>query len=62
MTQEPHFDVLCWENEAGLALAVLLIPLEIFILAVAGSEAVLERKAGSGSATSSRMAASPELA
>ncbi|KAK4074379.1 hypothetical protein V8C40DRAFT_245400 [Trichoderma camerunense] len=45
MTMQPHFGTLCKQNQAGVVLSVLLVPLEAAILAVAGYQAVLERQA-----------------
>ncbi|RFU75656.1 hypothetical protein TARUN_6591 [Trichoderma arundinaceum] len=44
MTTQPHFGTLCNQSQAGVALAVLLVPLEAIILAAAGYQAVLERR------------------
>lgn len=44
MAAQPHFGTLCKQSKAGVALAVLLVPLEAAILAVAGYQAVLERQ------------------
>ncbi|KAL6871941.1 hypothetical protein J3F83DRAFT_713818 [Trichoderma novae-zelandiae] len=45
MRTQPHFGTLCKQSQAGVALAVLLVPLEAAILALAGYQAVLERQA-----------------
>ncbi|EGR46496.1 uncharacterized protein TRIREDRAFT_65741 [Trichoderma reesei QM6a] len=45
MRTQPHFGTLCRQSEAGVALAVLLVPLEAAILAVAAYQVVLERQA-----------------
>lgn len=44
MRAQPHFGTLCRQSEAGVALTVLLVPLEAAVLAVAGYQAVLERQ------------------
>ncbi|KAH0495777.1 hypothetical protein TgHK011_009308 [Trichoderma gracile] len=44
MRTQPHFGTLCRQSEAGVALSVLLVPLEAAILAVAGYQVVLERQ------------------
>lgn len=43
MLQRPHFGTLCKESYAGLYMAILLIPLEALVLAVAGWQMKLER-------------------
>ena len=45
MTQRPHFNTLCGQSRAAVALAVLLVPLELLVLAVAVVQARLERRA-----------------
>ncbi|OTA07886.1 tryptophanyl-tRNA synthetase [Trichoderma parareesei] len=45
MRTQPHFGTLCRQSEAGVALSVMLVPLEAAILAVAGYQVVLERQA-----------------
>ncbi|POR37189.1 Uncharacterized protein TPAR_02669 [Tolypocladium paradoxum] len=44
MTAHPHFGTLCRQSEAGLILAVLVVPLELFVLAAACFQVFLERK------------------
>ncbi|PNY24713.1 Uncharacterized protein TCAP_05353 [Tolypocladium capitatum] len=44
MTAQPRFGTLCRQSEAGLMLAVLLVPLELFVLATACFQVFLERK------------------
>ncbi|KAK2590238.1 hypothetical protein QQS21_012084 [Conoideocrella luteorostrata] len=57
MSTRPHFGTLCKESQAALALAVLLVPLELIILATAGFQVILEKKAG----TVARSRGSPTL-
>ncbi|KAH6604265.1 hypothetical protein Trco_007711 [Trichoderma cornu-damae] len=45
MTVQPHFGALCKQSQAGVLLAVLLVPLEAAIVGVAGYQAILERQA-----------------
>lgn len=47
MSTRPYFGTLCKESQASLALAVLLVPLELIILATACFQAVMEKKMGS---------------
>jgi hypothetical protein len=44
MLLDPHFGTLCRQGEASIALAVLLIPVEVITLVIAGYEASLERQ------------------
>jgi hypothetical protein len=44
MLLDPHFGTLCRQGEASIALAVLLIPVEVITLAIASYEASLERQ------------------
>lgn len=44
MTARPHFGTLCKQSRAGAYLSVLLIPVEVLALGVAGWQGVLERK------------------
>lgn len=44
MDVRPHFGTLCKQSKAGLALSVLLVPLEAVVLAVAAYQSVLERQ------------------
>ena len=44
MTAQPRFGTLCRQSEAGLILAVLLVPLELFVLVTAFFQVFLERK------------------
>ncbi|KND92659.1 hypothetical protein TOPH_02495 [Tolypocladium ophioglossoides CBS 100239] len=46
MTAQPHFGTLCRQSKVGLILAVLLVPLELFVLATACFQVFLERKVG----------------
>jgi hypothetical protein len=43
MMTEPRFGTLCRQNEAGLALSVMLVPLELVLLCVTGYQLVLAR-------------------
>jgi hypothetical protein len=45
MSIQPHFGTLCRQSEASLYLSVILVPVELLILTVAGVQMVLERKA-----------------
>ncbi|UNI21526.1 hypothetical protein JDV02_007507 [Purpureocillium takamizusanense] len=44
MSMQPHFGSLCRQNEAGLILAILLVPLELCVLVTACFQMFLERK------------------
>lgn len=46
MGSRPHFGTLCKESKAGLALATLLVPLQIIVLGVACFQVTLDRKVG----------------
>ncbi|CAM1502863.1 Fc.00g076390.m01.CDS01 [Cosmosporella sp. VM-42] len=61
MMVQPHFGTLCKQSEAGVALAVLLVPLESIILGVAAYQAVLERQLDRATRGSERKAGSPAL-
>lgn len=45
MMLPPHFSTLCNESRAGLYMAILLIPLEVLIVGMAGWQFVVERQA-----------------
>ncbi|EFY85637.1 hypothetical protein J3458_008971 [Metarhizium acridum] len=44
MSTRPYFGTLCRESQASLALAVLLVPLELLILVTACFQAIMEKK------------------
>ena len=44
MAVQPRFASLCRQSEAGLIMAILLVPLELCILATAGLEVLLEKR------------------
>ncbi|QPH16649.1 hypothetical protein C2857_001338 [Epichloe festucae Fl1] len=46
MSTRPRFGTLCKESQVALALAVVLVPLELIVLATACFQAVLARKTG----------------
>lgn len=46
MGSRPHFGTLCKQSKAGLALATLLVPLQIIVLGVAGFQVTLDGKVG----------------
>ncbi|KAM3545746.1 hypothetical protein BM221_000959 [Beauveria bassiana] len=48
MDTRPHFGAVCRESKAALTLATLLVPVEAFIIGVAGYEAVLLRRINQG--------------
>jgi len=43
MSQKPHFGTLCRESRAGVILAILLIPIELAALVLAGWQMKVER-------------------
>ncbi|KAK8058952.1 hypothetical protein PG994_009400 [Apiospora phragmitis] len=45
MQMKPHFGAICKETKTALYLSIILIPVEAFILSVAGYQMMLERKA-----------------
>ena len=47
MTQQPHFGTLCRQSKAGLYLAVLLIPIEGIVFAIAAFQFSVEKSASS---------------
>src|SRR5690348_6918772 len=58
MTVSPHFGTLCKEVKTGLYMSILLIPLEIALLGVAGWQLIVKRQA-SAFGLSARKADSP---
>ncbi|KAG5948473.1 hypothetical protein E4U53_006274 [Claviceps sorghi] len=46
MTTRPYFGTLCKESQAALAIALVLVPLELIVLASACFQVVLERRIG----------------
>ena len=61
MMTRPYFGTLCKESQASLALAILLVPLELLVLLLAGTQAVLERKLESIMPARMRVRGSPAL-
>ncbi|KAK5989077.1 hypothetical protein PT974_10575 [Cladobotryum mycophilum] len=49
MMVAPHWGTLCKQSQAAVALSVVLVPLEAFILGLAGYQAVLEKQVYSAS-------------
>ncbi|KAI2623869.1 hypothetical protein GGS26DRAFT_212476 [Hypomontagnella submonticulosa] len=45
MDAKPHFGTLCKESQTALYLSVILVPIELIVLTVAGYQSILERKA-----------------
>jgi hypothetical protein len=43
MTQNPHFGTMCKQSQAGLYLAIVLIPVEALALALAGWQLKVEK-------------------
>ncbi|KAI1378198.1 hypothetical protein F4677DRAFT_385860 [Hypoxylon crocopeplum] len=44
MSAKPHFGTLCNESQTALYLSVILVPVELIVLTVAGYQSILERK------------------
>lgn len=44
MKMQPHFGTLCKQSQAGIALSVLLVPIEVIILGVAAYQVILKRQ------------------
>ncbi|GAP90006.1 hypothetical protein SAMD00023353_4300400 [Rosellinia necatrix] len=61
MRVEPYFGALCRQSEAALYLSVALVPVEFLVLAVAGVQMTLERKAGGAFAPAAQKPSSPAL-
>lgn len=61
MKAQPRFGTLCRQSEAGLILAVLLVPLELFVLATAFFQVFLERRASAVSHKHGDREASPPM-
>lgn len=61
MMTKPHFGTLCKQSEAGIALSLLLVPLEAMILGVAAYQAVVKRQLDNITRGSERKAGSPAL-
>lgn len=57
MSARPHFSTLCNESRTALYLSVILVPVELIVLTIAGYQSTLERK--SISAPSPRKSGSP---
>ncbi|KAL7626330.1 hypothetical protein AAE478_003102 [Parahypoxylon ruwenzoriense] len=47
MSMKPHFRTLCDESRTALYLSVVLVPVELAVLTVAGYQMILERKSSS---------------
>ena len=45
MQMKPHFGAICKETKTALYLSIILIPVEAFVLSLAGYQMMLERKA-----------------
>ncbi|KAK8066082.1 hypothetical protein PG997_012829 [Apiospora hydei] len=45
MQMKPHFGAVCKETKTALYLSIILIPVEAFVLSLAGYQMILERKA-----------------
>ncbi|KAK7966982.1 uncharacterized protein PG986_001259 [Apiospora aurea] len=45
MQMKPHFGAVCKETKTALYLSIILIPVEAFVLSLAGYQLILERKA-----------------
>jgi len=58
MTMRPHFGTLCRQSQAGIGLAVALVPIQVIILGVAAGELVA-LKAVNAVGVPSRKTASP---
>lgn len=43
MTQAPYWDTLCEQSQAGLYLAVVLVPVEVAAVVLAGAQWKVER-------------------
>ena len=61
MTTKPHFGTLCKQSQVGVALSVLLVPIEAIILGVAVYQALLERQLQAATRGSERKTGSPAL-
>lgn len=61
MMTKPHFGTLCKQSEVGLALSVLLVPLEAIILGVAVYQTILQRQLQTATRGSERKTGSPAL-
>ncbi|KAI1344299.1 hypothetical protein F5Y15DRAFT_366108 [Xylariaceae sp. FL0016] len=59
MSTKPHFGTLCKESKTALYLSVVLVPVELAVLTLAGYQMSMERKAGKLSP--SRKTSSPAL-
>ncbi|KAJ4311676.1 hypothetical protein N0V84_010311 [Fusarium piperis] len=61
MTTQPHFDTLCKQSQAGVALSVLLVPVEAIILGLAAYQFTLRRQLNLTARGPGRKAGSPVL-
>ncbi|KAM5345503.1 hypothetical protein ACJ41O_011365 [Fusarium nematophilum] len=61
MTTQPHFGTLCKTSQAGVALSVLLVPLEAIILGLAAYQFSLERQLDMATRGPGRKAGSPAM-
>lgn len=44
MMTQPYFGTLCKQSEAGLALSILLVPLEALVLVIAGYQLLVQKQ------------------
>lgn len=49
MMAQPHFGTLCTQSRVGMALSILLVPLEALIVGIAGYQVMLQRQVSSAS-------------
>ncbi|KAF5531549.1 uncharacterized protein FSUBG_9337 [Fusarium subglutinans] len=61
MNVQPHFGTLCKQSRAGVALSVMLVPVEAIILGLAAYQFTLEKGFDLGARGLSRKAGSPAL-
>ncbi|KAM0436164.1 hypothetical protein ACHAPT_003056 [Fusarium lateritium] len=61
MTTQPHFDTLCQQSRAGVALSVMLVPVEAIILGLAAYQFSLRRQLDLTARGPGRKAGSPAL-
>ncbi|RKK57844.1 hypothetical protein BFJ68_g1125 [Fusarium oxysporum] len=61
MNVQPHFGTLCKQSRAGVALSVMLVPVEAIILGLAAYQFTLEKRFDLGARGPSRKAGSPAL-
>ncbi|KAJ4192262.1 hypothetical protein NW755_004389 [Fusarium falciforme] len=61
MTTQPHFDTLCKQSRAGVALSVLLVPVEVIILGLSAYQFMLRRQLDLTARGPGRKAGSPAM-